>query len=64
MPVKSTLYAIVFGLTKSLSINLALNAGPISGLFEMVPYVMMVIVLAVVSAIESSHTKLRGFRNE
>lgn len=64
MPVKSTLYAVVFGLTKSLSINLALNAGPISGLFEMVPYVMMVIVLAVVSAIESSHTKLRGFRNE
>ncbi len=59
MPVKSTLYATIFGLTKSLSINLALNAGTISGLFDTVPYVMMVIVLGVVSAIESKRTKLR-----
>ena len=63
MPLKSTVYAIIFGLARSLAINLALFAGPISGLFEMVPYLMIVVVLFVVSAVETSHTRVRGFKN-
>lgn len=63
MPLKSTLYAIIFGLARSLAINLGLFAGPISGLFEMVPYLMIVVVLSAVSAVETSHDKVRGFKN-
>ncbi len=62
-PFKSSIYAIVFGLAKSLAINLGLYAGPISGLFEMIPYLMIILVLFVVSSIECKKTKLRGFRN-
>lgn len=60
-PFKSSAYAIVFGLAKSLAINLALYAGPISGLFEMIPYLMIVLVLSIVSANECKKTRLRGF---
>lgn len=60
-PFKSSLYAIVFGLAKSLAINLGLYAGPISGLFEMIPYLMIVLVLFIVSGIGTKKTKLRGF---
>jgi nucleoside ABC transporter membrane protein len=63
MPLKSTLYAIIFGLARSLAINLGLFAGPVSGLFEMVPYIMIVVVLSVVSAVETSHRRVRGFTN-
>jgi simple sugar transport system permease protein len=63
-PLKSSIYAIIFGLAKSLAINLALFAGPISGLFEIVPYLMIVIVLFVVSVIETRHTTIRGFKLE
>ncbi|MEG0229038.1 MAG: ABC transporter permease [Oscillospiraceae bacterium] len=63
MPLKSSIYAIVFGLTTALadSLSLQINA---AGLFKMVPYLMIVVVLAVVSAIESRKTKLRGFKAE
>jgi simple sugar transport system permease protein len=63
-PLKSSIYAVLFGLAKSLAINLALFAGPISGLFETVPYLMIVIVLFVVSASEYRKTKIRGFKLE
>lgn len=63
MPLKSTLYAIIFGLARSLAINLGLFAGPVSGLFEMVPYLMIVVVLSVVSALNSKRSRLRGFTN-
>ncbi len=63
-PLKSSIYAIIFGLAKSLAINLALFAGPVSGLFEMVPYLMIVIVLFAVSAVERRRTKIRGFKLE
>ncbi len=60
-PFKSSVYAIIFGLAKSLAINLALYAGPISGLFEMIPYIMIVLVLFIVSGVATKKTKLRGF---
>lgn len=63
-PVKTTMYAVIFGLTKALAINLSLFAGPISGLFEMIPYLMIVIVLGTVSALKYRNTNLRGFRSE
>ncbi len=63
-PMKSSIYAVLFGLAKSLAINLALFAGPISGLFETVPYLMIVVVLFAVSAAEYRRTKIRGFKLE
>lgn len=63
-PLKSSVYAMLFGLAKSLAINLALFAGPISGLFETVPYLMIVVVLFAVSAVEYRRTKIRGFKLE
>jgi Uncharacterized ABC-type transport system, permease component len=62
-PVKSSIYAILFGLARSLAINLGLYAGPVSGLFDMIPYIMIVLVLFFVSSMESKKTRLRGFRN-
>lgn len=62
-PVKSSMYAVVFGLARSLAINFGLYAGPISGLFDMIPYIMIVMVLFFVSSVESKKTRLRGFRN-
>ncbi|AEV69057.1 ABC transporter permease [Acetivibrio clariflavus] len=63
-PLKCSLYAILFGLAKSLAINLALFAGPVSGLFEMVPYLTIVVVLLVVSVIQNRNNNLRGFKLE
>jgi len=62
-PFKSSMYAVIFGLAKSLAINLGLYAGPIAGLFEMIPYLMIIVVLFVVSSMECKKTRLRGFKN-
>lgn len=62
-PFKSSMYAIIFGLAKSLAINLGLYAGPIAGLFEMIPYLMIIVVLFIVSSMECKKTKIRGFKN-
>lgn len=62
-PVKSTLYAIVFGLAQALSTNLSIFTGAVSGLFEAVPYIMMVVVLAAVSLAQIRHKKTRSFGN-
>lgn len=63
-PLKCSLYALLFGLTKSLAINLALFAGPISGLFEIVPYLTIVVVLFMVSVIQNRSNNVRGFKLE
>ena len=63
-PLKCSLYALLFGLSKSLAINLALYAGPISGLFEMVPYLTIVVVLIMVSVIQNRNNNIRGFKLE
>jgi ABC-type uncharacterized transport system permease subunit len=63
-PLKCSIYALLFGLAKSLAINLALFAGPISGLFEMVPYLTIVVVLFVVSVIQNRNNNVRGFKLE
>ncbi|MGH4037337.1 MAG: ABC transporter permease [Sphaerochaeta sp.] len=60
-PVKSALYAIIFGLARALAVNLSIYAGPIAGLFDVIPYIMMVIVLSVVSIMKQKNNKVRGF---
>lgn len=62
-PLSSSLYAIMFGFARALAINLAIYAGPASGLFDVIPYILMVIVLAVVSVAQRRNVKTRGFVN-
>lgn len=62
-PLKSSLYAILFGFARSLSINLAIYAGPASGLFDVIPYVVMVVVLLVVQVSKRRNVRTRGFAN-
>ncbi len=61
-PVASALYAILFGVARSLAINLSVYAGPASGLFDIIPYIIMVAVLAVVSYMKYKKVKVRGFK--
>ncbi len=63
-PGRSSVYALVFGLAKALSINLKLYAGPVSGLFEAIPYVVMVVVLALASYVENKNRLKRGYEIE
>ena len=63
-PVASALYAIVFGLARALSVDLSIYAGPASGLFDVIPYIMMTAVLTVVSILRHKNNKVRGFRTD
>lgn len=60
-PVSSALYAIVFGIARALAVNMGLYAGPAAALFDVIPYVVMSVVLAVVSMVKYRNTKVRGF---
>lgn len=62
-PLKSSLYAMLFGFARSLSINLAIYAGPASGLFDVIPYVIMVVVLLFVQISKRRNVRTRGFAN-
>lgn len=61
-PVVSAGYAILFGVARALAINLSIYAGPAAGMFDIIPYVLMVIVLAVVSYLKSKNEKLRIYK--
>lgn len=63
-PVASSLFAIIFGLARSLSINLSIYAGPASGLFDIIPYILMTAVLTIVSIVRHKDNKVRGFADE
>ncbi|QEY33680.1 ABC transporter permease [Caproiciproducens galactitolivorans] len=63
-PTLSAIYAVVFGLARALSVNLSIYAGPAAGLFDVIPYVIMVCVLTVVSVLKHKNNKVRGFKNE
>jgi simple sugar transport system permease protein len=62
-PGLSSVYAIIFGLAQALAINLKLYAGPVSGLFEAIPYLVMVVVLVVVSIGNIKKETERGYPN-
>jgi len=63
-PKLSSIYAIIFGLAKALAINFKLFAGPVSGLFEAIPYLVMVIVLLLASYLDNKNSWKRGYPNE
>jgi simple sugar transport system permease protein len=63
-PGLTSIYAIVFGLAQSLAINLNLSAGPISGLFNTIPYFMIIGILTVVSILQHKDVRVRGLRND
>ncbi len=59
-PLSSSFYAIIFGLARALAVNFGLFAGPIAGLFDVIPYITMVVVLSLVSVMKYKHVKERG----
>jgi len=63
-PGASSLYAIAFGLARSLALNLSIYAGSAARLFNAVPYVIIVLVLLVASVVKNRNSRLRGFQNE
>lgn len=60
-PVQSAVYAILFGLSRALAVNLSVYAGNIAGLFDCFPYILMMIVLAASSYMKHKNVKVRGF---
>ena len=63
-PIASVLYAVLFGVARSLSVNLSVYAGPAAGLFDIIPYIIMVTVLTVVSYMKYKNVKVRGYKFE
>ncbi|MCK4552495.1 MAG: ABC transporter permease, partial [Tenericutes bacterium] len=63
-PKLSAVYAIIFGLSRALALNLSLRIGSIAGLLEIIPYIMIVVVLSTVAIIRERKTLYRGFINE
>lgn len=61
-PVRCAMYALLFGIARSLSINLGLFAGPAAGLFDTIPYIVMVSVLGVVSYLKYRENYSRGYQ--
>ncbi len=62
-PVKSSMYAILFGVARALSVNLSIYAGPAAGLFDTIPYIVMVTVLAMASYIKYKNCKVRVIKS-
>lgn len=60
-PAQSAIYAFLFGLARSLAINMQIYAGSAATLFDVIPYVIMTVVLAVVSLIKFKNRKERSF---
>lgn len=60
-PVQSAVYAILFGLSRSLAVNLSVYAGNAAGLFDCFPYILMIAVLAAASYMKHKNVKVRGF---
>ncbi|MCK5731787.1 MAG: ABC transporter permease [Tenericutes bacterium] len=63
-PKSSAVYAIIFGLSRALALNLSLKVGSIAGLLEIIPYITIVVVLTVVGIFRERKTLYRGFINE
>jgi general nucleoside transport system permease protein len=63
-PGASALYAIAFGLARSLALNLSIYAGSAARLFNAIPYLLIVAVLLVASIVKNRNTHLRSFQND
>lgn len=58
-PVATSMYAILFGLSQSLAMNMNVSAGPASGLFNTIPYFMIVVILGAVSIVQRKNVRSR-----
>ena len=64
-PVASSLYAIFIWNCKITFLSiLSVYAGPAAGMFDTIPYIIMVAVLAVVSYMKYKNVKVRGYKFE
>ena len=63
-PKTVAVYAILFGLTRSLATNLSIRIGSIAGLLQIIPYLMIVIVLSSVAIVNHRKSLYRGFLDE
>ncbi len=63
-PGASSLYAILFGLMRALSVRLSLMIGAVAGLFQALPYLTVIIILAVVAIIRNQRTNVRSYTHE
>jgi ABC-type uncharacterized transport system permease subunit len=63
-PGASAVYALAFGLARSLALNLSIYAGSAARLFNAIPYVIIVLVLLVASIVKHRNSRIRGFQNE
>lgn len=61
-PGSSSFYALLFAVARALSINLSIYAGAAAGMFDTIPYIVMVIVLAVSSYMKYKNTKVRNYK--
>lgn len=59
-PLLSSMYALIFGLTKSLSLNLAFGNNELEGILKIVPYITIIVVLLIVSLIQNKNKLERG----
>ena len=59
-PLSCSIYAVVFGLARALSVNLSLYAGAAAAVIDVIPYVVMSVVLTVVSMVKYRNRKVRG----
>lgn len=58
-PLLCSVYAIAFGFARSLSVNLSIYAGSAAGLFDTIPYIIMISVLALSSVIKHKNNMSR-----
>lgn len=63
-PLKSSAYAILFGLAQSLAVNLSIRIGGIATLLEIIPYVTIVLVLTSVALLRQGKSLIRGLHHE
>jgi general nucleoside transport system permease protein len=63
-PKRSSLYALLFGVSRALSVNLALKIGSIAGLLEIIPYLTIILVLTTVALLRQRQSLLRGLSYE
>ncbi|MFX3617417.1 MAG: ABC transporter permease [Sporolactobacillus sp.] len=63
-PGTSSLFAMVFGLAWALSVDLSIYAHAAAGLFNIAPYIGMVLVLTLVSIFRNKNNRMRGYKFE
>lgn len=60
-PLPSSIYAFIFGLARALAINLSIYAGGVAALFDVIPYLLMIIILAVNSGYRIRNYRMRVY---